>query len=134
MLKSRWKNLSVWVHQTSFRRCSEFFKIVGISNTVFGLFDVRCSMSVQNDCYGPNFLLFGVGTVRQFLKLLLSAVRIYCLELGGPWLLLILFERFSIQCFQHTGCTYCATPKLSKKVLHIGDIVAHLGLQCNRCT
>ena len=56
----------------------------------------------------------------QFLKLLLSAVRIYCLELGGPWLLLILFERFSIQCFQHTGCTHCATPKLFKKVLHIG--------------
>ena len=27
----------------------------------------------------------------------------------------------------YTGCTQCATPKLPKKVLHIGDIVAHLG-------
>ena len=27
----------------------------------------------------------------------------------------------------YTGCTQCATPKLPKKVLHIGDIVAHWG-------
>ena len=28
---------------------------------------------------------------------------------------------------KYTGCTQCATPKLPKKVLHIGDIVAHWG-------
>ena len=29
--------------------------------------------------------------------------------------------------YNYTGCTQCATPKLPKKVLHIGNIVAHWG-------
>jgi len=49
------------------------------------------------------------------------------------WKIKIPENRLHLGC-DNLGCTQCAIPKLSKKVLHIGDIVAHLGLQCNRCT